>query len=259
MQLTQDLIHYLYNLIAPTHLEDCKVLVIEDLASFDWSEHEEASCHGMIVMTPEGGWNPEWEENLWRCMKPGGHLLLAAPEDQHTGHSGACALEDKGYEVRDAILVAQEAGKLHYVPKPSQRERHAGCEHLKLRKREQESDSIDGEIEEPSWDDRNLHKGNVHPTVKSKDLMARLLQDVPPEATVFDPFMGSGSTALACLETGHNFIGTEKEEDYIEIADARVRYWDRANAGWKGATVESEAPSKNADRQEMDLEDLFDL
>jgi tRNA G10 N-methylase Trm11 len=82
---------------------------------------------------------------------------------------------------------------------------------------------------------------------------------VPENATVLDPFMGSGSMALACLETGHNYVGIEMQEEYIEIADARVRWWDRAQAGWIGATIESEAPSHDVKQEAIDLDDFFGL
>jgi DNA modification methylase len=89
-------------------------------------------------------------------------------------------------------------------------------------------------------DQKNAH-GNDHPTVKPKGVFQRLLADVPLDATVLDPFSGSGSLALACLETGHDCVCIEKEAEYVQIADARVRYWDSAKTGWVRAEIESEA------------------
>ena len=42
-------------------------------------------------------------------------------------------------------------------------------------------------------------------------------------ATILDPFMGSGTTALACIKLNRQFIGIEKEEEYVKIAEARIR------------------------------------
>lgn len=42
-------------------------------------------------------------------------------------------------------------------------------------------------------------------------------------ATVLDPFMGSGSTGIACKNLGRNFIGVERDEEYIKIAEARIK------------------------------------
>jgi hypothetical protein len=276
-----DLVEYLTKMIDPVHIEDHRVLYAPDLGAIEWAEIDDSSLHGIIAVTPDGGDPSDHVEEMWRVLKPGAHILLIAPEDQPTGHTGACVLEDRGFEVRDAILWVREPGHLHYVPKPAQRERHAGCEHLKLRKREEvedepdldldldgmDADMVDGAEEaveegatDPMWDERNLHKGNVHPTVKPKDLFVRLLADVPGGSTILDPFMGSGTTGLACLETGHDFIGIEMEEDYIEIADARVRHWDRAQAGWTGAEIESEAPKREGkEQEEVDLDDFLEF
>lgn len=65
--------------------------------------------------------------------------------------------------------------------------------------------------------------GNTHPTVKPTDLMAYLCRLVtPPGGIVLDPFMGSGSTGKAAIREGFQFIGIEREEEYIAIARERV-------------------------------------
>ena len=43
-----------------------------------------------------------------------------------------------------------------------------------------------------------------------------------PDECVYDPFMGSGTTGVACVQTGRRFIGIEKEPKYFEIAVARI-------------------------------------
>ena len=66
---------------------------------------------------------------------------------------------------------------------------------------------------------------NSHPTVKSTALMAYLCRLVtPPGGVVLDPFMGSGSTGVACIKEGFRFIGIEREAEYYEIAKQRVGY-----------------------------------
>lgn len=64
---------------------------------------------------------------------------------------------------------------------------------------------------------------NNHPTVKPTDLMRYLCRLVtPPNGIVLDPFMGSGSTGKAARLEGFNFIGIEREAEYVEIAKARI-------------------------------------
>jgi site-specific DNA-methyltransferase (adenine-specific) len=66
-------------------------------------------------------------------------------------------------------------------------------------------------------------EGNNHPTVKPKALMCWLTRLVTPKGgTVLDPFMGSGSTALACDAEQFDFIGCELSADYAEIARRRL-------------------------------------
>jgi site-specific DNA-methyltransferase (adenine-specific) len=66
---------------------------------------------------------------------------------------------------------------------------------------------------------------NNHPTVKPTDLMRYLINLItPPNGTILDPFMGSGSTGKAAVRCGLNFIGIEKEQEYMDIASARIEH-----------------------------------
>jgi DNA modification methylase len=65
--------------------------------------------------------------------------------------------------------------------------------------------------------------GNIHPTLKPVKLMQYLIKLVTPtNGTCLDPFMGSGSTGKAAKMEGFNFIGIEREEEYFNIAKARI-------------------------------------
>jgi len=65
---------------------------------------------------------------------------------------------------------------------------------------------------------------NRHPTVKSLGIMEYLIKLVSKEgAVVLDPFLGSGTTAIACVKLNRNSIGIEKEEEYVRIAKARLK------------------------------------
>ena len=66
-------------------------------------------------------------------------------------------------------------------------------------------------------------EGNNHPTVKPTKLIEYLVTLItPPNGIVLDPFIGSGTTAIASLNTGRSFIGIELNEGYVEIARRRV-------------------------------------
>lgn len=63
----------------------------------------------------------------------------------------------------------------------------------------------------------------VHPTQKPVEIIQKMIEDSSdPGAVVLDTFMGSGTTAVACLRTGRNYIGFEQEERYHAIAQGRI-------------------------------------
>ena len=65
--------------------------------------------------------------------------------------------------------------------------------------------------------------GKVHPTQKPVALLEYLIKTYTLEGeTVLDNCMGSGSTGVACVNTGRNFIGIEKDDKYFEIAKKRI-------------------------------------
>ena len=64
----------------------------------------------------------------------------------------------------------------------------------------------------------------AHPTTKPLWLMQRLVTvSTNPDMTVLDCFMGSGTTGVACVQTGRNFIGIEINPDYFAIAERRIK------------------------------------
>jgi len=63
-----------------------------------------------------------------------------------------------------------------------------------------------------------------HPTQKPIRVMKWILLNYTKENdTILDPFMGSGTTGVACVQTGRNFIGIEIEPKYFEIAQKRIK------------------------------------
>jgi site-specific DNA-methyltransferase (adenine-specific) len=64
----------------------------------------------------------------------------------------------------------------------------------------------------------------VHCTQKPVAVMARLVEIACEGSAILDPFMGSGSTGVACIRTGRKFIGIEKDARHFEIARARLEH-----------------------------------
>jgi DNA modification methylase len=104
--------------------------------------------------------------------------------------------EEAGALLDEQSGMKEGASRFFYCPKAGKKERNAGLE------------------------------ANNHPTVKPVALMAYLCRLItPPNGTVLDPFLGSGSTGIAAIQEGFNFVGIEKDPDYMKIAKARIEYW----------------------------------
>ena len=73
------------------------------------------------------------------------------------------------------------------------------------------------------WDGTRSENGKQHPTQKPVQLMQWCLSFLPDSKLILDPFMGSGTTGVACVKEGRSFIGIELDEDYFEIACKRIQ------------------------------------
>lgn len=115
------------------------------------------------------------------------------------------------------------ASRFFYCPKASKKDRDAGLNSFKTKSTRKWTDS--GMKTTGSGNPRQETGKNIHPTVKPTDLMTYLVRLVTPKGgTVLDPFMGSGSTGKAAIRGGFDFIGIEREKEYIDIAKARIKY-----------------------------------
>jgi site-specific DNA-methyltransferase (adenine-specific) len=127
------------------------------------------------------------------------------------------------------------ASRFFYVAKASTAERNAGLDGF-----DEQAGGIYGGgagipklVTDENGDSRyatplelNRTRANVHPTVKPIDLMRWLVRLVtPPGGLVLDPFTGSGTTGCAAVLEGFDFVGIEREPEYVGIARARIEFW----------------------------------
>ena len=142
-----------------------------------------------------------------RCFAPG------------TGYQGGAAELEK-----DAVYGdSGSAARFFYCAKASKRDRDEGLEGFEVKRTGGMQATADGSMLTGSGNERTTTRANIHPTVKPTDLMRYLCRLVtPPGGIVLDPFMGSGSTGKAARLEGFQFIGIEREEEYLEIARARI-------------------------------------
>lgn len=70
---------------------------------------------------------------------------------------------------------------------------------------------------------KNVSKDKTaHPCQMPLEVMKNIIGILPEDAIIVDPFMGSGTTGVACAELGRKFIGIEMDADYFHIAEQRI-------------------------------------
>lgn len=133
----------------------------------------------------------------------------------HTGRWPANFIHDGSNE---ATRLLQDSARFFYCPKASKGDREDGLDCFDIVSAGALSGSKDGSLNSHPCMGRN-----PHPTVKPTDLMRYLVRLVtPPGGVVLDPFCGSGSTGRGAVLEGFQFIGIERETEYVEIAKARI-------------------------------------
>ena len=111
--------------------------------------------------------------------------------------------------------------RFFYCPKTAKSERNQGL--VEFDDKQYSHDGRKKSIENPYQRNKSISK-NSHPTVKPVELMKYLCRLVTPKGgTVLDPFMGSGSTGMAAKDEGFDFIGIEREKEYFEISEQRIK------------------------------------
>jgi DNA modification methylase len=134
----------------------------------------------------------------------------------------------------EAVLGMGESSRYFYCAKASKRDRDEGCEGMEAKPRGQEYGLNAGGKTAQQTPHKHEPQRNHHPTVKPTDLMRYLCRLVtPPNGTVLDPFMGSGSTGKAAILEGFRFIGIEREAEYLEIARARIDHVTKERNLWQ--------------------------
>ena len=164
-----------------------------------------------------------------------GKILDEQSGVKHGNNKGAYTYKDNEYKVEGFINNVKPnspsnygdvggASRFFYCPKTSKTDRNEGLEHLEDKLTQGMRANAGPALVGDDESGRTTAKNN-HPTVKPTDLMLYLIRLVTPKGgTTLDPFMGSGSTGKAAVRGGFDFVGIEREQEYFEIAEARIQY-----------------------------------
>lgn len=183
------------------------------------------------------------QSNLPEDGSQSGHVRIKAPTQRAS---------DFGYGGSGG------ASRFFYCAKAGKAERNAGLDGFEEKQQSPtwgDIGAVDGNPRKPNNGAVQTAK-NTHPTVKPISLMAYLVRLVtPPAGTVLDPFLGSGTTGCAAALEGFDFIGIEREADYIAIAEARIAWWEKH----KGDAQVGDILSAGKDRDEVEDAGQLDL
>lgn len=156
-----------------------------------------------------------------------GQIKAGMVTPERVGRFPANIIHDGSEEV---LEVFEESSRFFYCAKASKAERNMGCDDLDY-KYYAAGNQAQAELKKGNLEFNANHSfgkvsksKNNHPTVKPIKLMEYLIRLVTPkEGIVLEPFAGSGTTLIACKQQGFNYIGIEREQEYYDIAEARLK------------------------------------
>lgn len=158
-----------------------------------------------------------YAKELFRILKDNSAIIVFCRWDNFGEH--AQAFRDAGFEIRNCIVWDKgnhTAGDL---------DGNLGYQH------EFAVFAVKGNWKRHADRETNLwriphlfsREKRDHPTQKPVPLMVRAVNLVCSGGSIFDPFMGSGTTGVACMQLGRNFVGCEIDPKYFAIAEKRIK------------------------------------
>ena len=216
------------------------------------------TCHaGKMVSVNKGEWdksagvekmhafNTEWLAASQKALKQNGTIFVSGTS--HVIHSVGFAMQQLGYKLLNDIIWIKpnpppnlscryftHATETIIWAAKSKKTKH--CFNYKLMREMAGGRQMKSVWKDAKWDDeeaqvlleilpprRGEKKYGKHPTQKPLELLERIILAASDEGDiVFDPFLGSGTTAVAALKHGRKFVGCELDESYIDLALKRI-------------------------------------
>jgi site-specific DNA-methyltransferase (adenine-specific) len=202
------------------------------------------TCHaGRMVSVNKGEWdksrgieethnfNLEWLKRCQQLLRPNGTIWVTGT--MHVIFSVGHAMQELGYRILNDVIwwktnpaphlacrYLQHATETALWARKSEMAKHVF--HYAEMKRLSGGKQMQNVWRFPSVPRQEKALGG-HPTQKPVALLKRMIECcTDPHDLVMDPFMGSGSTGVACVQTGRRFVGIEIDPGYCEVASRRV-------------------------------------
>lgn len=197
--------------------------------------------------------DPMWKQ-VWRVLKPNGAAVFTASQPftsalvmsqierfrycwvwEKTQATGFLDAKRKPLKAHEDVCVFSKGRTVYYPQKTEGHERKVSLRKHKENTLKNQTDVYGKSDEFSDYDSTERYprsvvifksdkqKSSLHPTQKPVALMEYLIRTYTNEGeTVLDFTMGSGTTGVACMNTGRNFIGIERDEKYFQIASERI-------------------------------------
>ena len=172
---------------------------------------EEINKRGKVFKHNDIEFN-EWLPELYRVLKDTGHAYIMS--NNKNLKNMLMEIENVGFNIYKTLIWAKNSPitNMYYM---DSHEYIIFCRKGKAKRINNCGTKSVLNVDNP--------RNKVHPTEKPVELMEVLITNSSQEGElVFDPFMGSGTTGVACINTNRSFIGIELDEDYFEIAKKRI-------------------------------------
>jgi len=167
-------------------------------------------------------WAVLWLSECWRVAKDGAPLLVFSDWRQVPVTSDA--IQAAGWTWRGVVVWEKPSAR------PTRGQFKAGAEYVLFASKGRFARATDRCLPGVFRHSVVDYRHRAHLTSKPEALVRELLEVVRPDGLVLDPFLGGGTTALACLATGRRCIGVELSEEYYRIAVERIAAASRAHA-----------------------------
>ena len=159
-----------------------------------------------------------WGEKLFKVLKEKGHCYIMTNNKNLKNylnvltnigfHFIKCLVWNKGNKIMGQYYMTQFEYVLFLRKGKAVRINNCGTSDI---------------LEVPNKKTKNEEGKNIHDTEKPVELMKILIENSSKEGdVVLEPFMGVGSTCIACKETNRKFIGVEIDEEYFDISKQRI-------------------------------------
>lgn len=192
--------------------------------------------------------------NIDGCRFAYGDPAWPGPQERHSDIGRGTSTLHGPHSGPVATVQMDDLGRwpanIYAHPKASRSEREAGCERLPGRTGAEATDRTAGSA---GLDNPRAGAGrtadrvkNHHPTVKPIGVMRWLCKLTGGQrgSVILDPFMGSGTTGCAAVLEGFDFIGIEREREYMQICEARIRHHMGGLFAYGVEVIETEEAAK---------------